>query len=97
MQRIRDAERDMLLRDFLERGEKIFNGTVKRLDKGDLIVESGRVEGRLRRNEMISLYYFKRKRCSSLGRFSAGKELCGHFVQVRLDKLHGNTFRGTII
>jgi len=29
--------------------------------------------------------------------FAAGKELCGHFVQVRLDKLHGNTFRGTII
>ena len=29
--------------------------------------------------------------------FAAGKELCGYFVQVRLDKLHGNTFRGTII
>lgn len=29
--------------------------------------------------------------------FAAGKELCGHFVQVRLDKLHGNTFRGTIV
>ena len=28
-------------------------GTVKRLDKGDIIVESGRVEGRLRRGEMI--------------------------------------------
>jgi N utilization substance protein A len=28
-------------------------GTVKRLDKGDIIVESGRVEGRLKRNEMI--------------------------------------------
>ena len=53
LQRIRDAERDMLLRDFLDRGEKIFSGTVKRMDKGDLIVESGRVEGRLRRNETI--------------------------------------------
>lgn len=59
LQRIRDAERDMLLRDFLERGEKIFNGTVKRLDKGDLIVESGRVEGRLRRNEMIPKENFR--------------------------------------
>ena len=28
-------------------------GTVKRLDKGDVIVESGRIEGRLRRSEMI--------------------------------------------
>ncbi len=53
LQKIRDAEREMLLSDFLSRGEKIFVGTVKRLDKGDVIVESGRVEGRLRRSEMI--------------------------------------------
>jgi N utilization substance protein A len=53
LQKIRDAEREQLLNDFLSRGEKIFVGTVKRLDKGDLIIESGRVEGRLRRNELI--------------------------------------------
>lgn len=53
LQKIRDAEREQLLNDFLSRGEKIFVGTVKRLDKGDIIVESGRVEGRLKRAEMI--------------------------------------------
>jgi N utilization substance protein A len=53
LQKIRDAEREMILSDFMARGEKIFVGTVKRMDKGDMIVESGRVEGRLRRNEMI--------------------------------------------
>ena len=53
LQKIRDAEREQLLSDFLSRGEKIFVGTVKRLDKGDIVVESGRVEGRLRRSEMI--------------------------------------------
>ena len=53
LQKIRDAEREQLLNDFLSRGDKIFTGTVKRLDKGDLIVESGRVEGRLKRSEMI--------------------------------------------
>ncbi|MBS0466621.1 MAG: transcription termination/antitermination protein NusA [Proteobacteria bacterium] len=53
LQKIRDAEREMLLSDFMSRGEKIFTGTVKRMDKGDLIVESGRVEGRLRRGETI--------------------------------------------
>jgi len=53
LQKIRDAEREMLLNDFLSRGEKIFTGTVKRMDKGDIIVESGRVEGRLKRGEMI--------------------------------------------
>ncbi|MEX8518216.1 MAG: transcription termination factor NusA [Leptothrix sp. (in: b-proteobacteria)] len=53
LQKIRDAEREQLLNDFMSRGDKIFVGTVKRLDKGDLIVESGRVEGRLKRSELI--------------------------------------------
>jgi N utilization substance protein A len=53
LQKIRDAEREMLLNEFMSRGEKIFVGTVKRMDKGDIICESGRVEGRLRRSETI--------------------------------------------
>lgn len=43
----------MLLDEYMARGEKIFSGTVKRMDKGDIIVEVGRIEGRLRRSEMI--------------------------------------------
>ena len=53
LQKIRDAERDMLLDEYMARGEMIFSGTVKRMDKGDIIVEVGRIEGRLRRSEMI--------------------------------------------
>ena len=53
LQRIRDAEREQILNDFLERGEKIMNGTVKRADKNGLIIESGRVEALLRRDQMI--------------------------------------------
>jgi transcription termination/antitermination protein NusA len=53
LQKIRDAEREQLLNDFLSRGEKVMVGSIKRLDKGDLIVESGRVEGRLKRTELI--------------------------------------------
>ncbi len=59
LQKIRDAEREMLLNDFMSRGDKIFVGTVKRMDKGDLIIESGRVEGRLRRSEMIPKENFR--------------------------------------
>ncbi|GAA6141027.1 transcription termination factor NusA [Hydrogenophaga sp. 5NK40-0174] len=59
LQRIRDAEREMLLNDFMSRGDKVFVGTVKRMDKGDMIVESGRVEGRLRRSEMIPKENFR--------------------------------------
>ena len=32
LQKIRDAEREMLLNDFMSRGDKIFVGTVKRMD-----------------------------------------------------------------
>ena len=59
LQKIRDAEREMLLNDFLSRGDRIFVGIVKRLDKGDVIVESGRVEGRLKRSEMIPKENFR--------------------------------------
>jgi N utilization substance protein A len=37
LQKIRDAEREMLLNDFMSRGDKIFVGTVKRMDKGDIM------------------------------------------------------------
>ena len=53
LQRIRDAEREILLNDFLSRGDPIFSGVVKRKDKGDWILESGRVEGRLRYSDQI--------------------------------------------
>src|SRR5690606_1648277 len=53
LQRIRDAEREQLLNDFLERGESIVSGSIKRLDKGDVVVEIGKIEARLPRSEMI--------------------------------------------
>ncbi|RTZ44479.1 transcription termination/antitermination protein NusA [Candidimonas sp. SYP-B2681] len=53
LQKIRDAEREQVLNDFLERGENIVSGTVKRMDKGDAIIETGKIEARLPRVEMI--------------------------------------------
>ena len=53
LQRIRDAEREQILNDYLERGENVMTGTVKRADKNGLIIESGRVEALLRRDQMI--------------------------------------------
>jgi len=53
LQKIRDAEREQLLTEFLARGDEIINGTVKRLDKGDLIIEAGKIEARLPRSDMI--------------------------------------------
>ena len=53
LQRIRDAEREQLLQDFLARGENIMMGTVKRVDKVQAIVESGKVEAVLPRDQML--------------------------------------------
>ena len=53
LQRIRDAEREQILADFLERGDVLVTGTIKRMERGDAIVESGKIEARLPRDQMI--------------------------------------------
>ena len=53
LQRIRDAEREQILNDFLARKEHLVTGMVKRMDRGNAIIESGRVEGFLHRDQMI--------------------------------------------
>jgi len=53
LQRIRDAEREQLLNDFLERREHLVTGTIKRMERGNAIVELGRIEAILPRDQMI--------------------------------------------
>jgi transcription termination/antitermination protein NusA len=53
LQKIRDAEREQLLTEFLARGDDVVIGSIKRMDKGDFIVEIGKIEARLPRNETI--------------------------------------------
>lgn len=53
LQRVRDAEREQILSDFLERGDFLIIGTIKRIERGDAIVESGKVEARLPRDQII--------------------------------------------
>ncbi|AJP48884.1 transcription elongation factor NusA [Rugosibacter aromaticivorans] len=53
LQKIRDAEREQMLNDFLERKEHLISGTVKRLDRGSAVIEVGRIEALLPRDQMI--------------------------------------------
>jgi N utilization substance protein A len=53
LQRIRDAEREQIIDDFLARGEPVLSGTVKRVDREGVIIESGKLEARLPRDQMI--------------------------------------------
>ncbi len=52
-QKIRDAEREQILSDFLERKEYMVTGTIKRMERGNAIIESGRIEAILPRDQMI--------------------------------------------
>jgi len=53
LQKIRDAEREQILNDFLEREEFIVTGSIKRMERGNAIIESGRIEAILLREQMI--------------------------------------------
>ncbi len=53
LQRIRDAEREQILNDFLAREEHLVTGTIKRMERGNAIIESGRLEALLPRDQMI--------------------------------------------
>lgn len=52
-QKIRNAEREQTLNDFLERGDYLITGTIKRMERGNAIIESGKIEAELPRDQMI--------------------------------------------
>lgn len=54
LQKIRDAEREQLLSDFLSRDDTLVSGTIKRMERGNAIIESGRIEGLLAKDQMIA-------------------------------------------
>jgi N utilization substance protein A len=53
LQKIREAERDVQYEEFKDRAGTIMNGVVKREEYGNIIVDVGRGEAVLRRNEKI--------------------------------------------
>ncbi len=53
LQKVREAERDRQYEEFKDRAHTIINGVVKREEYGNVIVDVGRGEGVLRRNEKI--------------------------------------------
>ena len=53
LQKVREAEREQILDDFLKREEKLVTGVIKNMDKGNAIIEVGRIEALLPRDQMI--------------------------------------------
>lgn len=59
VQKVREAERDRQFDEFKDRVGEIVNGTVKRVEYGNVIVDLGRGEGIIRRDEMIPREAFR--------------------------------------
>jgi N utilization substance protein A len=59
MQKVRDAERDRQYEDFKDRIGEIVNGTVKRVEYGNVIVDLSRAEAIIRRDELIPRENFR--------------------------------------
>ncbi len=53
VQKVREAERDRQFGEYKDKIGEIINGTVKRVEYGNVIVDLGRAEGIIRRDEMI--------------------------------------------
>ena len=53
LQKVREAEREQILEDFLARKEHLVTGVIKRMEKGNAIIEIGRLEAILPREQMI--------------------------------------------
>ena len=53
VQKVRDAERDRMYEEYINRVGEIVNGTVKRVEYGNVIVDLGRGEAIIRRDELI--------------------------------------------
>ena len=59
LQRIRDAEREQILNDFLQRQESLVTGTVKRVEKNGVIVEIGKLDAIIPNEHLIPREKFR--------------------------------------
>ena len=59
VQKVREAERDRQYEEFKDRIGEIVNGVVKRVEYGNVIIDLGRGEGIVRRDEMIPRETFR--------------------------------------
>jgi len=59
IQKVREAERDIIYDEFIDRRGEIINGIVQRLEKGDLVVNLGRTDAVLPLGEQIRSEHYR--------------------------------------
>ena len=63
-QRVKEAEKNRQYDDFIEKQNQILSGIVKRLEYGNVIVDLGKAEGIIRKEELIQREILKKWRSS---------------------------------
>ncbi|MDE3015856.1 MAG: transcription termination/antitermination protein NusA [Pseudomonadota bacterium] len=59
LQKVRDAEREKQFEEFKDKTGEIISGTVKRVEYGNVVVDFGRTEAMIRRDELIPREAFR--------------------------------------
>ncbi len=85
-QRVREAEKNRQYEDFIEKESQILSGVIKRLEYGNVIVDLGRAEGVIKKDELIPREILKTGDRVKAYCYEVKRELKGH--QIFLSRAH---------
>ena len=90
VQKVRDAERERQYKEYKDRISEVINGLVKRVEYGNVMVDLGRAEALLRRDELLPRESFRRGDRVRGYIYDVRPELRG--PQIFLSRLHPQFF-----
>ena len=85
-QRVREAEKNRQYEDFIDKQEQILSGIIKRLEYGNVIMDLGKAEGVIKKDELIPREILKTGDRVKAYCYEVKKELKGH--QIFLSRAH---------
>ena len=84
--RVREAEKNRQYEDFIDKQGQILSGIIKRLEYGNVIVDLGKAEGVIKKDELIPREILKTGDRVKAYCYEVKKELKGH--QIFLSRAH---------
>ena len=84
--RVREAEKNRQYEDFIDKQEQILSGIIKRLEYGNVIVDLGKAEGVIKKDELIPREILKTGDRVKAYCYEVKKEMKGH--QIFLSRAH---------
>ena len=81
--RVREAEKNRQFEEFIDKQEQILSGIIKRLEYGNVIVDLGKAEGVIKKDELIPREILKTGDRVKAYCYEVRKELKGHQIFVK--------------